>query len=74
MLSWIEKLGIKRALVLGILALLLIGGAATGISLDVVVRRALVAALVHSGESDARVLASRLSTFALAGNESYLAA
>jgi methyl-accepting chemotaxis protein len=74
MLSWIEKLGIKRALVLGILALLLVGGAATGVALDVVVRRALVAALIHSGESDARVLASRLSTFALGGNESYLVA
>lgn len=74
MLSWIEKLGIKRALVLGIAVLLLLGGTGTGISLDVVVRRALVHALLHSGESDARVLGSRLSTFALAGNESYLAA
>ena len=74
MLSWIEKLGIKRALVLGIAGLLLLGGTLTGLSLDVVVRRALAEALLHSGESDARVLASRLSTFALGGNEGFLAA
>jgi methyl-accepting chemotaxis protein len=72
MLRWIEKLGIKRALVLGILALLLVGGALTGITFDVLVRRALAGAVLHSGEGDARVLASRLSTFALGGNEALL--
>jgi methyl-accepting chemotaxis protein len=72
MLSWIEKLGIRKALVLGIAALLCLGGAATFVALQVVVRRALVEALVHAGEGDARVLASRLSTFALSGNEALL--
>ncbi len=74
MLSWIEKLGIKRALVLGIAVLLLLGGTLTGLSLDVVVRRALTEAIVHAGESDARVMASRLSTFALGGSEAHLVA
>ena len=59
---------------LGILALLVVGGAATGLALDLVVRRALVEALLHSGESDARVMASRLSTFALGGTDGFLAA
>ena len=71
---WFEKLGIKRSLVLGISTLLLLGGIATGVLLDVVVRRALVEAILHAGETDARVLASRLSTFALSGNESYIVA
>jgi methyl-accepting chemotaxis protein len=69
MLSWIDKLGIKRALVLGIFASLAIGGIATGMGLDAVVRRALAEAALHAGESDARVLATRLGGLSLEGKE-----
>jgi methyl-accepting chemotaxis protein len=74
MFSWIEKLGIKRALVLGIAALLLLGGLTTFLSLYTVVRRSLVEGVLHAGESDARVMAARVSAMALAGNEPLITA
>src|SRR5512138_668999 len=74
MFSWIAKLGIKRALVLGIAALLLLGGLTTFLSLYAVVRRSLAEGVMHAGESDVRVMASRLSAMALAGNEPFMAA
>ena len=61
MLQKIATLGVKRTLVLAIAAALLIAGTLTAVLVNREVRKALEHAMLHRGESDARVYAAELA-------------
>jgi methyl-accepting chemotaxis protein len=61
MLQKIATLGVKRTLFLSIAFALVIAGTVTALAVNREVRRALEDAMLHRGESDARVLATELA-------------
>jgi methyl-accepting chemotaxis protein len=74
MLRSIAKLGVKRTLFLSIAAALAVVGLITAVSVNRVVLGALEDALVHRGESDARLLATAVAGPLLANREEQMAA
>lgn len=61
MLEKIATLGVRRTLLLSITFALFIAGSATALAVNREMRRALEDAMLHRGESDARVLATELA-------------
>jgi len=73
MLTRIAKLGVKRTLILSIALALSIAGTLTAILVHRAVHGALLAAMIHRGDADARVYAAEIAAALASGDEARVA-